>query len=531
MDLPNDSTSTKSVRIESEVKMMAEPILAAEYVRMSTDQQQYSLDNQSDVIRRYADHNNMRIVRTYSDAGRTGLTLASRPALRKLIEDVESGQPGFSAVLVYDVSRWGRFQDADESAYYEYRCRRAQITVHYYAEPFPNDGSIMSVLIKALKRAMAAEYSRELSVKVFAGKARLTELGFRQGGMAGYGFRRLLVNQRREPKFMLDVGEAKSIETDRVILVPGPPNEIAIVREVFDRYANKRLSPVEIATTLNGRGVPWMFGRPWTRYVIRDMVTNPKYVGDNVSNRRSGKLRSPRRWNPPDMWIRRENAFEGLVDPDLYRRAESIAAARSRPHTNDELLQLLRAFLKRHRHATARTIDADPAMPCVQVYRERFGGLTEAYRRVGYTVSRDMSYIERDRNLRDMRRDFSTRVADELCRLKATTAYDWQSKTLIVNDSLTVRMVVTRCRSLGESHGWLLRLGSAWKPDVTVIGRLAVGNSDFMDYFLLRPRNMRGLTQVTLRSDESSAFEECRYDDLSFLTNVVRWSKSRKRGS
>src|SRR5215472_6934210 len=209
------------------------PTLAAEYVRMSTDQQQYSMDNQSDAIRQYAENNNMRIVRTYSDAGKTGLTLASRPALRRLIEDVESGQADFSAVLVYDVSRWGRFQDADESAYYEYRCRRAQIAVHYCAEPFPNDGSITAVLIKALKRAMAAEYSRELSVKVFAGQARLTELGFRQGGMAGYGFRRLLVDQHGKPKFTLHLGEAKSIMTDRVILVPGPPNEIEIVREIF----------------------------------------------------------------------------------------------------------------------------------------------------------------------------------------------------------------------------------------------------------------------------------------------------------
>jgi hypothetical protein len=59
-----------------------------------------------------------------------------------------------------------------------YRCRRARISVHYCAEMFPNDGSVMAALLKAVKRAMAAEYSRELSAKVFAGQARLTELGF-----------------------------------------------------------------------------------------------------------------------------------------------------------------------------------------------------------------------------------------------------------------------------------------------------------------------------------------------------------------
>ncbi len=57
---------------------------------------------------------------TYSDAGKSGLKLAGRDALRQLIHDVESGNAHFDAILVYDVSRWGRLQDPDESAYYEY---------------------------------------------------------------------------------------------------------------------------------------------------------------------------------------------------------------------------------------------------------------------------------------------------------------------------------------------------------------------------------------------------------------------------
>src|SRR5581483_8703776 len=210
---------------------------AAEYVRMSTEHQQYSTENQRDKIRDYAKRRGLEIVCTYADEGKSGLRIDGRRALQRLIQDVESGTADFQVILVYDVSRWGRFQDADESAYYEYRCRRAKMAVHYCAEPFPNDGSITAVLLKALKRAMAAEYSRELSVKVFAGQARLTELGFRQGGMAGYGLRRLLVDQHNEPKSVLGPGETKSIATDRVILVPGPPDERAIVREIFDMYA------------------------------------------------------------------------------------------------------------------------------------------------------------------------------------------------------------------------------------------------------------------------------------------------------
>jgi DNA invertase Pin-like site-specific DNA recombinase len=93
------------------------------------------------------------------------------------VSDVENGQADFSALLVYDVSRRGRFQDVDESAYYEYVLKRAVILVHYCAEQSENDGIMSSSVLKTLKRLMAAEYSRELSVKVFAGLCRLIDRG------------------------------------------------------------------------------------------------------------------------------------------------------------------------------------------------------------------------------------------------------------------------------------------------------------------------------------------------------------------
>jgi DNA invertase Pin-like site-specific DNA recombinase len=111
--------------------------LAAKYVRMSTEHQQYSIDNQADAISRYAQDHEMEIVRTYIDSGKSGLTIENRPGLRQLIADAESGFPGFTAVLVYDVGRWGRFQDVDESAFYEYRCRRARIALHYSPSSSP----------------------------------------------------------------------------------------------------------------------------------------------------------------------------------------------------------------------------------------------------------------------------------------------------------------------------------------------------------------------------------------------------------
>src|SRR4051812_7535272 len=228
---------------------------AAQYVRMSTEHQRYSTENQSDAIRQYAERRGLQVVRTYADEGKSGLRLDGRDALKRLIEDVQGGKADFTTILVYDVSRWGRFQDADESAYYEYICRRAGIAVQYCAEQFENDGSPVSTIVKGVKRAMAGEYSRELSVKVFAGQCRLIELGYRQGGPSGYGLRRNLIDQSGAFKGELKRGEHKSIQTDRVILTPGAPVEIQTVQWMYRAFVEEGKLEQEIADLLNSRHV------------------------------------------------------------------------------------------------------------------------------------------------------------------------------------------------------------------------------------------------------------------------------------
>ena len=84
-----------------------------------------STSNQMDVIREVRQRRNLRIVREYSDEGKSGLNIQGRDSLAQMIADVQAGGADYASILVYDVSRWGRFQDADESAHYEYICRQA----------------------------------------------------------------------------------------------------------------------------------------------------------------------------------------------------------------------------------------------------------------------------------------------------------------------------------------------------------------------------------------------------------------------
>lgn len=203
--------------------------------------------------------------------------------------DVEAKRTNFTSLLVCDVSRWGRFQDVDESAYYEYVLKRAGIRVHYCAEQFENDGSMSSSVLKTLKRSMAAEYSRELSVKVFSGQCRLIELGFRQGGPAGFGLRRQLIDRNQAPKGLLGRGERKGLQTDRVILVPGPENEIEVVQKIYTRFVADKQTEREIAEQLNRAGILGEHSRLCTRATVHQVLINPKYIGANVYNRRSFK--------------------------------------------------------------------------------------------------------------------------------------------------------------------------------------------------------------------------------------------------
>jgi DNA invertase Pin-like site-specific DNA recombinase len=126
------------------------PNNVATYVRTArTDQ--HLASNQMDVLREYAKRHGMQIVEEYIDVGKSGVNIRGREALEQMVRDVETGQIKFSAILLQDVSRWGRFQDADESAYYEYLCRRAGVSVHYCAGHSESDGISASTIIKSDK--------------------------------------------------------------------------------------------------------------------------------------------------------------------------------------------------------------------------------------------------------------------------------------------------------------------------------------------------------------------------------------------
>ena len=500
---------------------MSEPSLrAAQYVRMSTEHQQYSTENQSDIIAEYATKRGLEIVTTFTDAGKSGLRIDGRDGLRRLIEVVEAGKADFKTILVYDVSRWGRFQDADESAYYEYICKRAGITVHYCAEQFENNGSPVSTIVKSVKRAMAGEYSRELSTKVFKGQSRLIELGFRQGGMAGYGLRRRLVDQHGVPKGDLAIGEQKSLQTDRVILVQGPDDEVAVVQRIYRMFIDGRHHEGAIAATPNNEGIPSALGTPWSRGTVHEILTNEKYIGHNIFNRVSFKLKKLRVRNPPEMWIRNDDAFDAVVDERDFYTAQGIILERSRRLTNDELLSRLKVLFENRGKVSGLLIDETDGMPSSAVYRHRFGSLVRAYQLIGYEPDRDFAFIEINRQLRALHPEVIAEVVRALEGVGGKIARDDETDLITINGYVTVSIVLARYETTETgSPRWTIRLDRGLSPDVTIAVRLDASMKP-LDYYLLPSLDIHA-ERVRVAEENGIGLDSYRFESLEYFYGMA----------
>lgn len=490
------------------------PVRAAQYVRMSTEHQKYSTENQAEALQNYAAQRGIEIVRTYADEGKSGLSLDGRDALKRLIEDVQAKRTDFTTILVYDVSRWGRFQDADESAYYEYICKRAGISVQYCAEQFENDGSPVSTIVKGVKRAMAGEYSRELSVKVFAGQSRLIELGYRQGGPPGYGLRRSLIDQAGTPKGELTRGEHKSIQTDRVVLIPGPADEIKTVRLMYRSFVKDGKLEREIADDLNQRGIKTDLGRPWTRGTVHQVLINEKYIGNNVWNRGSFKLKRKRVRNSPDMWIRAEGVFEPIVERPLFDEAQAIIRERSKKLSNDEMITVLQKLLQDRGYLSGLIIDENESLPSSSAYQNRFGSLLRAYELVGFSPDRDYRYIEINRALRRLHPNIVAEVIAGIEQAGGSVKQDPSTDLLTVNGEFTASIVVVRCQTTAAgSLRWQIRFDVGLWPDITVAVRMDGPNQNALDYYLL-PRIDMTAPRLRLAEDNGISLDAYRFPTL-----------------
>jgi len=431
-------------------------IPAAQYLRVSTERQEYSLTFQSARIAHYAHENNFTVCQTYCDEAKSGLEIGRRRGLSQLIQDVVGGGQSYKAILVYDVSRWGRFQDPDEAAHYEFLCKAAGVQVHYCAEQFSNDGQIPSLIVKTLKRVMAAEYSRELSAKVFAGLTQGVRRGFRSGALPGYGFRRLLLSGDGTPKQQLATGERKSIATDRVVLVPGPANEVFWVTEIYRMFVSERKTFTGIAAALEQRGAPFSDGKQWSDHAVMRILTHPKYKGTVIYNRTTERLCSKSRRVPESEWIIVPNVFEPLVEPRTFEAAQEVLRQRFRRRSNEDVLGQLKSVLKIHGYLSTEILRSHGLS--AGGLNHRFGSLLKAYDLIGYQ-SMYKKTAEHRLEVRRIRSELIQRLVEMFPERVSIFSWAWKRRSCLRLKN-GAKVAVRVCRSIHlvtKGRMWVLQ--------------------------------------------------------------------------
>jgi DNA invertase Pin-like site-specific DNA recombinase len=298
----------------------------AGYRHSAEDKQENSVPLQREFIREFARKHNIEIIHEEADEGVSGLT-ANRPGFRRLFDDwiLNPKAPPFDYVLVYDVSRWGRFEDADEAGYYEFQCRQMGKEVVYARRGFPEteEQRGMFQVQTSFERWMSFQYSKKLSEDVIRGCLEISSQGYSVGGQAPYGMARMLLSagDRKPIRIMLE-GEHKSVANERITFVPKEDSTTDTVRRIFIRLLDGKLNPAEIADELNREEILSPGGSLWNKGSVHRILTNPVYKGTLIYNKTWGRLKRKKRHNPVADWVIYPDAFPAIIEAERFDAAQ-----------------------------------------------------------------------------------------------------------------------------------------------------------------------------------------------------------------
>lgn len=429
---------------------------AAQYLRMSTDRQDVSLEYQEKTIAKWASVHGYQIVATFVDEGISGVGIEKRHALKDLLRSVIGGQSLFDTVLVYDVSRWGRFQNTDQSAHYEFMCEEAGVHVEYCAESFRNDGSPMSGLIKHVKRTMAAEFSRESSERLSRTKMVLRNRGYWTGSLPGYGYRRAIVSRDGAVQRVCDNLERSSIPNCHTRLVFGPQHEVDIVRRIYRAFLLEGGNYSSISRELNREGVRGELGARWSLARIRQILRNEKYCGKLTQGKLRHRLGG--RSEPVDkrFWVISPEACPGIVTSAVFEQVQrKIEFMSYRPTKAEIIADLQRVAIERGK--LSDRVVRDHCKYGHVAIKTAFGGLQAAYAASGYVQNAvQQAYTIR---IRALAKPFPTsryETTDLLDMLRGVLKEHGRLNTDLINETPGIPSSSTFTRRFGTiSHAYI----------------------------------------------------------------------------
>jgi len=356
-------------------------------------------------------------------------------------------------------------------------------------------------------------------------------MGFKQGGMPGYGLRRLLVSTDRQPKQRLAFGERKSLVSDRVILVPGPADEVQVVRDIYRMLISDGLAIYAIARELNTRDIKYQGESRWTHHTVAEVLTNPKYAGFQVYGRTSSRLYTPTAKLPKSEWILTPGAFEPVVDHATFLEAQQTLSERTTNKSDEELLDSLRNLLSREGRLSLNLIRTAGDVPSPSTYRKRFGSLRRAYELIGYGRPQQFGAVDLRRRTQALREELMERLVANfpqdlsiICR-----GGRWRRR-LRLRGGLNISVLVARSvRPWTNAMRWQIDPVSHEHRYVTLLARLDEENLAFFDFHLIPKMDRR--RRFHIRENDAWLDRGLLLRDGSEFLTVLHRVSAMKKGS
>jgi hypothetical protein len=222
------------------------------------------------------------------------------------------------------------------------------------------------------------------------------------------------------------------------------------------------------------------------------------------------------------MWVRKNDAFDGIVPEQLFAAAQEVVIARSAKLSNEEMLSRLKDLWNLQGRLSGILVDECEVMPSSAAYRYRFGSLVRAYELVGYDSGIDYRFIEINKHLRGMHPKVVAEIINQLRALPAEVEQIPSSGILMVNQELRVSLVLARhlTTPCGSSR-WVIRLEETHQPDITIAARMDESNGTILDYYLLPAIDMNA-DKLRLSSENGVSLDSYRFDNLDYFFYLAK---------
>ncbi|EOU1766206.1 recombinase family protein [Clostridium perfringens] len=293
-------------KLVNDIKVEKRRKLIAIYCRVSTEEQSengYSIDEQERLLEEWCKKMGYVIYKCYSDRGISGKNIKDRPALKELLSDAKAGK--FDMVISWKINRVSR--KLEDVLKIVNLLEKNNITFKSYSEPFETDTPAGRMQFQMM--ALIGEFERgTIAQNVKMGMIAKAKSGNWCGGrVLGYD---LVPNnspeEEKKGKNKLEINE----------------KEAEIVRFIFNEYS-KGKGYKAITNKMNKLGYKTKKGNNFSVGSIRDILTNPVYIGEiryNVRQNWSEKRRRNINPNP----IRVKGKHEAIIDRELWDKVQLI---------------------------------------------------------------------------------------------------------------------------------------------------------------------------------------------------------------